>query len=191
MGSTDCVQFLDLLSDVDRAAAENLRANVSSRFQRLRRMDGFRDSLARMRLFCERHDHDDWKRFMVCGVCWLPDRLAVNNTQLQLFTRRCKSTINDIFAQLRYRTIPINQQNKAVLLAKIPYLRSHYDEMRKWTFRTPEGEERECQPIVPRIIPQIAIDCRPDQPKQGDEIMLETLPSAEFDIDADWGWDGR
>jgi hypothetical protein len=78
---------------------------------------------------------DDWKRALVCGICDCGNALAVNNARLQVFTQKSKSSVNDLFAKTNYRTVPINQSNQGLILGKIPYLITHNDELRQWTYR--------------------------------------------------------
>jgi hypothetical protein len=127
--------FVELLSDADIAAALDLRQNFTPRYQRCRRLDHFRECVTTLCSYVEQQRDDDWKRALVTGICPCGTVLGVNSTRLQAFTHRSKSSINDIFSKLKYQTIPINQRNSVHIFRKIPFLETHPEELRQWTFR--------------------------------------------------------
>jgi hypothetical protein len=133
--SPGALAFVDLLSDADIAAALDVRQNFTLRYQRYRRLDHFRESLTTLCSYVEQQRDDDWKRALVTGICPCGSVLAINNARFQAFTRRSKSSVNELFSKLRYRTIPINQRNQRLILRKIPFLEAHAEELRQWTFR--------------------------------------------------------
>jgi hypothetical protein len=151
--------FQELLLDTDIATIINIRHIITLRYQRCNRLLHFRECITILCSFVDQQRDDDWKRALVTGICPCGDLLAVNNTRLQSFMKRCKSSINDLFSKLKYETMAINHENQGVLFKKIPYLQSHCEELRQWTFRTKGNVavktesgaevncERESQPI--------------------------------------------
>ena len=90
----------------------------------------------RIKRFCHKGDKDDWKRFLVAGVCWVNEHiLAVNNQRLMSLMGRSKSTINDVLTKMSYKSVPINKENETLLTEKIPFLEDHPEELRQWTLR--------------------------------------------------------
>ncbi|OHS98611.1 hypothetical protein TRFO_34982 [Tritrichomonas foetus] len=129
----------NLLSESDKNQYIKIKERCNTkefRYNRNLRMKSFSDLLDELRVFCERHDEDDWKRFLACGVCWFDGKdLGVNNNQLMILTGKSKSTINDNLSKFGYTTVPINMQNKHLICDKIPFFNKHVNEMRKWTYR--------------------------------------------------------
>jgi hypothetical protein len=184
--------YRELLSDADLAAILDLRQTMTLRYQRCKRLDHFRESLVVLCSFVEQHRDDDWKRALVTGICPCGSILAVNNTRLQEFTNRSKSSINDLFSKLRYQPIAINQRNQFWLINKIPFLKLHNDELRQWTFRS-EGcaaevtlpsecpTEMECPAnVLPPI--DTTVDCA----KKNAEGQLKSDPSWEDWESLEW-----
>ena len=130
---------MSLLSDEDILTYKKLHESfcqTSQRYRRHQRMSIFTDSLLRIKRFCQKGDEDDWKRCLVCGICWVNECvLAVNNQRLMSFMGRSKSTINDVLTKLRFKSIPINRENEHTVTDLIPYLEKHPEELRKWTLR--------------------------------------------------------
>ena len=131
--------FVSLLSDEDILAYKKLRESfcaANQRYRRNQRMQLFTDSLLRIKRFCHKGDADDWKRCLVCGICWVNDNvLALNNQRLNWFMGKSKSTINDVLTKLRFKYIPINRENGHTVTEKIPYLEKHPEELRQWSLR--------------------------------------------------------
>jgi hypothetical protein len=127
--------FIELLADSDIPAIDDIRLQISPKYQRSRRLSHFGDCLDLLISFVHQGNGDDWKRALICGICNCDAFLAINNARLQIFMERSKSSINDLFAKMNYRTVPINHSNQSLLLRKITYLIQHNDELRQWTYR--------------------------------------------------------
>jgi hypothetical protein len=137
--------FVHLLEAADFNAILDVRERVSSKYQRLKRIKHFTASLKAI-LDCVHHDRvNSWKRALVCGICECDNILAVNNCRLQRFSCRCKSSINGLFTEMGYRTVAINRFNQSYILAQIPFLATHNDELRQWTYRVMDS----ATPIIP------------------------------------------
>ena len=95
----------------------------------------FAAKLDLLREYCLQNDASDWKRCLVCGVCWVDDLLAINNRRLGLLAERSKSTLNSTFAKMGLRNVPINRTNSRQLVDQIPYLADHPNELRQGTYR--------------------------------------------------------
>ena len=130
--------YLDLLSELDAEMFSRTfeLSGKDRKSVRFRRIQAFQDSLLQIKRFCHHGDDNDWKRCLVCGICWLSDQiLAVNNQRLMSVLGRSKSTINDMLMKLKYRSEPITNENKDMVTSIIPYLEHHPEELRHWTLR--------------------------------------------------------
>jgi hypothetical protein len=105
------------------------------RNRRGKRLEGFSELLGSIRSFCIRNREDDWKRCLVCGVCWLPSGLAINNRQLSLLINKCKSSINGSLQKMGYSTLQSRTESTGALCDSIPLLRDNFNELREWTVR--------------------------------------------------------
>ena len=130
--------FFEILVKADQQKYIELRASLSSekrRYQRFRRTDSFDEILQEIKEFCIRHDDDDWKRCLVCGVCWPPGCIGINVRQLSLLIDKSKSNINGVFAKMGYVSDQSNLEFKRSLIECLPILKGNHLEQRFWTIR--------------------------------------------------------
>lgn len=129
--------YWEILSDVDREGYHDLRNRLA--MNRSDGRDGSTDSfesvLRAVRTFSERNDENDWKRFLVCGVCWMDRAIAVNTRQLRLLVSKCKSSINGSLKKMGYSTNTAHSESWKILFPRIPRLQNHFTELRQWTIR--------------------------------------------------------
>lgn len=131
-------KFFEMLSDGDKALYQNLRSSLSShacRNRRGKRLENFSEMLSTIKTFCLRHDDDDWKRCLVCGVCWLPNGIAINTRHLSLLIDKCKSSINGSLQKMGYSTLQSRSESSGALSDTIPLLKNNFNELREWTIR--------------------------------------------------------
>ncbi|OHT11326.1 hypothetical protein TRFO_19314 [Tritrichomonas foetus] len=148
--------YLEYLTDQDRLAYENLKQKVGSpdnRYNRNKRLETFIEILNEIRIFCVRNDGDDWKRYLACGICWLGPDLALNTCQLRNLLSKSKSTVNGVLAKLGYDPVPLNSKNSTLLFMKIPFLKTHFNEMRQWTLRRMIYTSNQYMPYAPIYVP--------------------------------------
>ena len=129
--------FFDILVHSDQQQYLEMRESLSSdkkRYQRYHRTDTFDSILEDIKKFCVRHDGDDWKRSLVCGVCWLKGCIGINVKQLMLLLNKSKSNINGVLAKIGY-VQDSSSDLKRELIEAIPFLRLNYLEQRFWTIR--------------------------------------------------------
>jgi hypothetical protein len=132
------LKFYDLLSPSDKLQYDELRAILSSELRRNRRgkrLEGFAEILASVHSFCVRQDGSDWQRSLVCGVCWLPNGIAIDNRQLLNLIGKCKSSINGSLQKMGYSAVHGRGETSAPLTDAIPMLRNNFNELREWTVR--------------------------------------------------------
>jgi hypothetical protein len=130
--------FFSLLDDDDQRRYLDMRSvlrNSEKRYKRNKRIESLQDSLDTIQEFCVRNLPDDWKRSLVCGVCWMGQEIAVNTRQLRLLVNKCKSSINGALSKMGYGTAPVKSVMTQSLLAYIPYLKGNFVEQRQWTVR--------------------------------------------------------
>lgn len=138
MESKSSIPYLKILVAQDQEEYFKLRSEVGSekhRYQRFRRVDTFDSILLEIKKYCIRHDNDDWKRCLVCGICWLSGCLAVNVKQLSLLIQKSKSNINGVFSKLGYITDNKQANLRRDLIETLPILRGNHIEQKFWTIR--------------------------------------------------------
>ena len=131
-------QYFDLLSDTDKSEYLSLRVafNADSlRRNRGKRIETFDGILEMIRQFAEKGDENDWKRCLVCGVCWMDRAIAINTRQLRLLIAKCKSSINGSLQKMGFSTNPSHSESWKILFSRIPLLKDNFTEIRQWTIR--------------------------------------------------------
>jgi hypothetical protein len=74
-------------------------------------------------------------RCSVCGLCELPEGLAVNSRQLRFLLGRCKSSINRSLQIMGYVADLGRAETMAVIDRTFPFIRGNLSELRKWSVR--------------------------------------------------------
>ena len=131
--------YYDILTEKDQRGYDELRLSVSSaenRYRRNKRLEVFRDMLAQIRSYCEQSDEGFASRCLVCGVCWIGERLAINTRQLKLLLAKSKSSINGALMKMGYGTAHGKELESAEVANLIPFLGGRAAELRQWTIRT-------------------------------------------------------
>jgi hypothetical protein len=144
--------YWSLLSDADKLTYANVRAALSSSACKHRRHHSSEinlDILSTLHSFIMRGDADDWKRALVCGVCWLPGAVAINTRQLRLLLSRCKSSINSMFQNIGSGIVPTTTDFRGALAAFFSPIKDSLSELRKWTIRAARGAPRPPPPFQP------------------------------------------
>ncbi|EAY16410.1 hypothetical protein TVAG_004410 [Trichomonas vaginalis G3] len=183
-----------ILNDFDKFQYGILRVSLSTHYaknQRNKRVGNFTEILELIKRFCIRGDADDWRRCLVCGVCWLPNGIAVNTRQLKLLIFKCKSSINGSLHKMGYsvnfgRAEPTNS-----LVMAIPILKDNINELRQWTIRqcvgqcaSPVSPPSTVQPVnQPTIQTEVSIDCGRSKPLPIPNINFNTVKK-EDEVDS-------
>ena len=133
-------EYIELLTIEDKELYEKLQKIVGSpnyRYNRNHRLDTLNDLFSEIRDYCEHDDNESekWKRYLICGICWFQDYIAINTKQLRLLISKSKSSINGALAKMGYQTVSLRGEQASLLLEKIPFLFGHYREFRKWSIR--------------------------------------------------------
>ena len=131
-------KYYDMLSKEDQTMYINLRSGLSShacRNRRGKRLETFSDMMNTIKQYCIRNSDSDWKRCLVCGVCWLPTGIAVNTRHLSLLIDKCKSSINGSLQKMGYNTVQCRTEFSQPLIDQIPILKNNFNELREWTIR--------------------------------------------------------
>ena len=130
--------FWDLLSEQDKNDYKSLKLTLdanSGKRNRGHRIEAFDNILDAIRRYAERSDENDWKRFLVCGLCWMENMVAINTRQLRLLISKCKSSINGSFQKLGFTTNQSHTESWKFLFDRIPLLKDNFNELRQWTIR--------------------------------------------------------
>jgi hypothetical protein len=139
---TEQPRYWELLDDDDREKYHKLREEfLAGNFRHTRnaRLEQFDAILEKIRRYAERNDDNDWRRFLVCGVCWLDNAIAINTRQLRLLVAKCKSSINGSLQKMGYTTHVSHSESWKVLFPRIPALQGHFPELRQWSVRSRPG----------------------------------------------------
>lgn len=131
-------KYFNLLNEEDQEQYTRLRSTLSShicRNRRGKRLETFAEMLNAIKTFCIKGDSDDWKRCLVCGVCWLSNGIAINTRQLGLLIDKCKSSINGSLQKMGYSTLQSRSESAGPLAEAIPELKNNFSELREWTVR--------------------------------------------------------
>ncbi|EAX87378.1 hypothetical protein TVAG_024440 [Trichomonas vaginalis G3] len=147
--------YFELLNSIDQSTYSDLQKRLSSsdcRNCRNKRLDNFNEMLDEIRHYTNKADGDDWKRSLVCGVCFLSDGIAINTHQLSILIGKCKSSINGSLHRLKYVPFPCSNAASQELVTLIPKLKVNYSELRQWTLRkkgimTPQPMVHENKPL--------------------------------------------
>ena len=143
-----CPMYWEKLSDPDKRSYIFLRQTLASpncKNRRNRSAQTFSEILQGIKTYVVRGEPSDHDRSLVCGVCWLNDKIAINTRQLRLILSKCKSSINGSFQQLGYGTIPTGADSSAELINYFPELENNFPQLRQWTVRQllPQTVERQ------------------------------------------------
>lgn len=128
----------EFLSKEDFEYYKNLKETLSShicRNCRNKRVQSFNQMLITIHYFVNRKKEDDWKRSLICGVCWHKIYICVNIRQMSYLLEKCKSSINGSLKRLFLVVLQNKQQSKKILLEAIPYLKSHQEMLHMWSVR--------------------------------------------------------
>ena len=136
--SNNIPRFLDLLNSEDKEDYFLLKESLSnkgSRNRRGKRLEAFSDMLNKVKEYSLKGNENDWKRCMVCGVCWLDSGIAINTRQLRLLIDKCKSSINGSLHRMGYSPTSSGGDTSSSLIEKLPLLKGNFSELRQWTIR--------------------------------------------------------
>lgn len=131
--------YWELISDDDKCAYIYLRKALAAptcKNRRNRSIETFSEIIDQIKSFVVRNDGDDWKRSLVCGICWLKgSSIAINTRQLRLIVAKCKSSINGSFQLLGYGSVPTGAESSSSLIKYFPFLKDNFAVLRQWTVR--------------------------------------------------------
>jgi len=134
----------DILNPRDKEDYIELQKQVGSpenRYNRNKRIETLKEIFEKIKKYCIHNDADDWKRCLVCGICWFQDAMAINIRNLKILILKSKSTINGALAKMGYTTVPNKGIDLTNLLKTIPSL--HNSEIRQWTIRKSNQDPQE------------------------------------------------
>ena len=150
-----CPMYWEKLSDTDKRQYLFLRQTLASptcKNRRNRSAQTFSEILQGIKAYVVRGEPADHDRSLVCGVCWLNDKIAINTRQLRLILSKCKSSINGSFQQLGYGTIPTGADSSAELINYFPELENNFPQLRQWTVRQLLPQTSEPQTKLSQIV---------------------------------------
>ena len=131
-------KYIHLLSEADKVGYQFLQSKLSlsiAKIQRNKRVESFADLIDTIKQYCIRGDVNDWRRCLVCGICWLGDSIAINTHQLKMLIFKCKSSINGSLHKMGYSANVNRNIAISMLLYYFPMLQSNINDLRAWTVR--------------------------------------------------------
>ncbi|OHS99576.1 hypothetical protein TRFO_33947 [Tritrichomonas foetus] len=131
-------QYWDILSDEDKKGYVILKNEINQinlKRSQKQQVESFQRTLNIIQRYAERKDDNDWKRFLVCGICWMDGAIAVNIRQLKILVSKCKSSINGSLQKLGFLPAQSHIDLKLVLYPLLPLIKNDYNELRQWTVR--------------------------------------------------------
>jgi hypothetical protein len=146
MSSTNCISprnlpdYWSTLTEDDKQGYMELQRTITPLGLRADKNQigaRFQIILSHVHCFAIRHDENDWKRCLVCGIAWLSRFIAISTRQFGRLIHKCRSSINAGFQGIGYGTVPTSPERAAVLIRFFPFLMSRCNEMRQWTIRAP------------------------------------------------------
>ena len=131
-------KYFENLTKNDQLEYLKLRSLFSSkecRNNRGQRLNKFSEILKTIQNFCVKNDAYDPIRFLVCGICWIPNGIAINTRQLRLLIDKCKSSINGSLQRIGFSAVTMKDSSYQQLYEKIPQLKDKFKETREWSIR--------------------------------------------------------
>ncbi|OHT13105.1 potassium/sodium hyperpolarization-activated cyclic nucleotide-gated channel 1 [Tritrichomonas foetus] len=174
--------FWQLLNDNDKEAYNRMRVALSSPACKHRRHHSNelnREIVNTIKSFVIRNDGEDWKRALVSGIAWLPNAIAINTRQLRLLLSKCKSSINALFQNMGYVTIPTTNDYSSSLINLFPLLRDNFTELRKWTIRLAQNPPAGLPQQIPLQTQNQTQQAPPQQPQIQQQTQQEPKPSVQ------------
>jgi hypothetical protein len=169
--------YLDLQRTITPLGLRADKDQIGARFQII---------LSHVHCFAIRHDDNDWKRCVVCGIAWLNRFIAISTRQFGRLVHKCRSSINAGFQAIGFGTVPTSPERAAVLIRFFPFLINNCNEMRQWTIRAPPAREMEANVetiIHPRAVPINPVTREREQPVRMSDWDFLFLDWTELDED--------
>ena len=178
----ECIlpRHFEQLNESDKIDYKKLKESLNSgRNKRGKRLEAFAEMLSAVKRYAIKGDQDDWKRCMVCGVCWIDNGIAINTRQLRLLIEKCKSSINGSLHRMGYNpTTSAGDVNNA-LVDKIPILKGNFSELRQWTVRQ-QGAATPQPKLTSQIKQAQAVPfMSPAAKPLSDQDMFESIPASQ------------
>ena len=136
-------RFFEFLSPADMEEYKALRETLATKCE----PKGIMRVLSLIREFCIKGDGKEWTRYLVCGVCWLPNGdLAMNVRNFRVLCPFTKSCLNSAMQKAGYVTVP---HRNCHLVNIIPFLEDHEVLLREWVIKA-------LSPVTPQpVIPEL------------------------------------
>ena len=187
--------FFNILSKEDCSGYNSLRANIMLQMKKDRgrnrlKTKSFAESLDRIKFFCVKHDGNDWKRCLVCGICWLQNGIGVNNTTFSKLIDLCKANINFSFQKLGYSLFKDRDETYRIISQRFPPLKNNAAELKRWNVRIFSAETP--QPSLPSFaVPSLMVFSTPingcntiSSPQSPIDHLMSTSPVVDLNPSA-------
>jgi len=151
-GEVKLPMYWNLISGDDQRRYTQMRHTLSSSACKHRRnhaREMTQDVVMTIRAFVIQGNDDDWKRALVCGICWLAHGVALNTQQLRLLLSRCKSSVNAMFQSIGFVTGRTTVDHAGALATFFPRTPGTVDilpHLRQWTMRFKERTPDNLEP---------------------------------------------
>ncbi|OHS99668.1 hypothetical protein TRFO_08300 [Tritrichomonas foetus] len=128
---------LSILTAKDRVLYMQMKVILQTHLNknhRNHRVEKFQEVLNIVKAFCVRNDSHDWRRFLVCGICWIDSNVGISIRRFSKLLNRCKSSVNGSLQKIGYKSLQGHVDGMEII-KKIPYLKDNPQELREWTVR--------------------------------------------------------
>ena len=169
LSQQDKYQYLYLQTSFNQSSTKNKR-NM--------RIDNFQRSLQTLRQYCLRGDGQDWRRCLVCGICWIPDGIAINIRQLTIIIGRCKSSINGSLQKMGYDVIDSRCEVLNAIESIIPVLKGNNQETRQWNIRKIGSSKVEIKPPAQPVF-QVPVTPVIEVPNPSKQVQTNPIETSE------------
>ena len=168
--------YWDLLNKEDQDQYNKIRDTLSSSACKHRRHHTNhinQEIVSTVKRYVFHDEKDKWKRSLVCGICWLNDVIAINTRQLRILLSKCKSSINAMFQNIGYATVPTTTEYAGSLSTFFPVIKDNFVELRKWTIRFEKGNTPN------NVNTNIKQDLTLEQGQTGEQIIEQIIRDTE------------
>ena len=109
----------------------NMISNSSNKYKRYKKYSSLIEIFNLIHFYCIHNDSDDWKRCLICGICWIDHDIAINIRQLSHLIGKCKSSINGTLSEMGYISFIFNDK----FINYFPILKDRKFEAMQWNIR--------------------------------------------------------
>lgn len=126
--ANDQIEYIKLKESIVPLTFRTTKQKIAKNFKKI---------LTFLKCYIENGDADEWKRALVCGIFWIsPTQIVINTKHLSILIGKCKSSINNVFQDIKYLTTPFSPLVAEYVMKLFPFMKNNCAETRQWTPRS-------------------------------------------------------